>query len=299
MGQERDDDNEDYTGLTAAEIAAMQEAEGDENADADMTTAGDDTQAKQSTDGQQGNESEAANSETQSQQEATESGQQVAAASAEAPLYVARAPDNADTRLTEIKGELRSLKNQWESGELSDDEYDAKTAGLETEQDRIKTDKIRAEVSADMTRQQAERQYGDTLKSFFGGVRESGFNYHADASKDALRALDARVKALAPLYDDNPDGWKRALQAAHKLVADEFGIKAAKPKAEQTTSKPEQGKSRAPDLSALPPTAVRGPSAGASSTNAGEFSHLDGLSGIALEKAIAKMSPEQLERWTG
>jgi hypothetical protein len=58
---------------------------------------------------------------------------------------------------------------------------------------------------------------------------------------------------------------------------------------------------KAPDLSKIPPNISRAPAAAASKTGAddggGEFAHLESLSGMALEKAVARLSPDQQARW--
>jgi hypothetical protein len=57
-------------------------------------------------------------------------------------------------------------------------------------------------------------------------------------------------------------------------------------------------KPAAADRSALPPTLAGVPAAADASVGS-EFAHLDGLEGTALEKALARMTPDQQERYLG
>lgn len=283
-------DDNDYTGLTAAEIEAMKDA-GDDHGDDDVP-AGDDDEATASGDSESPAAASTDKPAAQSEQEpAKEDTEQAKPAE---PIYVAKAPDNADERLSEIRTETKALRKRWEDGELSDEEYDNKVDALEAEREKIKTAQIQAQVSADMIAQQTARDYRATVNAFFGSIKAQGFDYQGNA--DALKDLDARVKALAPLYKNEPGDWRKLLNAAHKLVAEERGIKLTQAKA---SAEQQPSKSRAPALEEVPPTVVRGPSAGGASVNGGEFAHLDKLTGVALEKAIAKMTPDELERWAG
>jgi hypothetical protein len=62
---------------------------------------------------------------------------------------------------------------------------------------------------------------------------------------------------------------------------------------------PARGKAgKAPDLSRVPPVLSTVPAAGPADAGAhGEFAHLEHLEGFALEKELAKLSPEALDRY--
>ena len=156
-----------------------------------------------------------------------------------------------------------------------------------------------------MTTQQLQREYRKTLDGFFADVKKAGFDYKSDANKGALQHLDKAIKALSQTVDgeEGPELWREILGNAHMVTAAKFKIPTQKATGDEagkdgkTSKAVEVARSRTPDLSKVPPTVGRGPSAGTPSVNSDEFSHLDGLSGIALERAVARLTPDQQERW--
>lgn len=149
-----------------------------------------------------------------------------------------------------------------------------------------------------------ERQWWSDVHKFQAeAVRTSGINYQADPEKNS--ALDDWVKRLSdkPEHADKPATW--FLQEAHKKVMAEFDIA---PIAQKTGNLPDKnvadGKKvapkpvRAPKLDNIPPTLGGLPvSADSGAGDAGEFSHLDRLTGMDFERALAKMTPDQKARY--
>lgn len=107
-----------------------------------------------------------------------------------------------------------------------------------------------------------------------------------------MAAYNHHLKALGsnPANEDKTGIW--FLKEADRLTREDLGIKpvAAAPAA---PAKPARGV----DRSAIPPTLSRVPPSADSAISGDEFSHLGSLDGAALEKAIAKMSPEELDRY--
>lgn len=150
----------------------------------------------------------------------------------------------------------------------------------------------------------AEAEWVTETHSFKAtALTATGINY--DADKEKAGALDDWLKRLA----DKPEtaNWtgQQFLQAAHKKVLAEFDIapKAAAPApaaqpAPAAKPAPVVKKGRAPDLSAIPPSlgalpAASNPGAG----DGGEFAHLDNLTGMAYERALAGLSADQKARY--
>lgn len=148
-------------------------------------------------------------------------------------------------------------------------------------------------------------------KAWFTGVhafqveaaRTTGINYATDAEKGA--ALDDWCKRLGakPENQDKAPEW--FLAEAHRKVMAEFDIRPGTAptaqKAEKATvsaNKVAQKTGRAPNLSNIPPTLGGLPAAAEQDTgDGGEFAHLDKLSGMAFEQAIARMSADQRDRY--
>lgn len=301
MGTQDTTDNDDLSGLTEderAQLAELDDADAGHGAgpgdDVDGTTGGDN--------GDAGLQAGAA-VDTVGAGSGDDDTDPVATSTKVEPIYQAQAAENLDAKLKELAQARRDARRKYEEGELSEDDYDAELDRIEQERDKANSARIRAEVSSEMTVQQLTREYQKTIASFFGDVKKAGFDYTSDANKGALQHLDKTIKALAQTAEgeEGPELWREILSNAHMLTAAKFKIAAGKPEPKPDAGKggkaAEVARSRTPDLSNVPPTVGRGPSAGTPSVNSDEFSHLDGLSGIALERAVARLTPDQQERW--
>lgn len=213
------------------------------------------------------------------------------------PLYEVDADvDAIEGKLKELAQAKRDARRKYEEGELSEDEYDAELDRIDTERDRANADRIRAQVSQEMTQQQLRDAYKGTVEGFLKDIKAAGFDYRDPKNAEAMKQLDATVKALASQpHEQNPEGWRQVFDDAHTLVAKrlKIQIEAAKP----AGKKADPGKDRHPDLSQVPPTIGRGPAAGATTVEGDEFAHISSMSGIEAEKAVARLTPEQRARW--
>lgn len=134
-------------------------------------------------------------------------------------------------------------------------------------------------------------------------LQSDGVNYFDEKMNDAL---DDWVKRLAVKPDMADKSETEILQLAHKKVMAEFDItpqgKAA-PAAVSSAAAPaapaaKPNKTRAPDLSNLPPTIGGLPAAATTDPrDDGEFAHLDNLTGMEYERALARLTPDQKARY--
>lgn len=304
MGTKNEDE---FDGLTESERAILAELDDDED---DLGTlrevAEDGAEGEDGEDGEDDDEPKGKQAEGYADKDGEEDGQlsaPQATSSTPEPIYKADAPGDATAQLRELAAERKAIRKQYEEGELDEDAYEAKLDELDQRRDAINRSIMKAEISAEMTQQQLVKSYRETVDGWLADIKRSGFDYKSPENAQAAAYLDARVKALAAADPDapqNPEGWRAILEEAHMLAARKFGIKAkeAQP-AKDSAGKPRKTGERAPDLSGIPPTIGRGPAAAAASGAGDEFGHLESLSGIALEKAIAKLSPEQLDRYLG
>lgn len=203
-------------------------------------------------------------------------------------------------------------------------QYETKLATL----DETKAEKFQAMMDGDLTAAEYakfEAQYlrdRDALAEEKNGLQgyverlhafklkvatEDGINYAKDAER--ATAWDNWVKMLAndPKNEAKPEQW--FLDEAHRMVKLQFGDAAPAPaaaagkNATPEAKKVDQKKGRAPNLSTLPPTLAEIPSAadsGAGGDGDGEFAHLYALQakgGMEYERALARLSPEQRDRF--
>lgn len=311
-------DPKDTPGLSDTERAAL-EAD-DEDQDALRAVVGDDADAGDDTDddGQDDAADDAgddkAKAEPKTEPKPAESGktQQVEDEDDDQPVTVmplldVQIPSDLEAQLEAARTARRELMKKFSDGELSDDEYQTQLDAAEQKLDALKDTKRAAEFNhqvAQANEKAVMESWKASVNGFFKSVKDTdGIDY---ANNRVLNsALDTVVKDLATMKDDagnlvhgdKPQRW--FLKEAHRLVKDNFAIVtvpkgSAKPADKPAASKATAGK--APDLSKVPPSISRAPAASASD-DGGEFAHLDGLSGMAIERAVARMTPEQQARW--
>lgn len=182
-------------------------------------------------------------------------------------------------------------------GEISAEEYSDYEAKYLDRRDGLKDERAAA---ADWFRE----IHGFKVKA----LGESGINYDTDAEK--AQAWDEWVKRLVQNPAHARLSGPELLALAHKKVMVEFDVSPAAPAAKPAPA-PEKGtkpapsakkvaekQGRAPDLSGIPPTIGALPSAaGVDGGDGGEFGHLDNLTGMEYERALARLSPEQKARY--
>jgi hypothetical protein len=228
------------------------------------------------------------------------------AAEAQPVVFTASAPEDADAQIKALRTEKATEFKRLMDGEITPEQYSAKEdeiLGKITEIDRAVT---KAETATEFTVQQAQRSYiGKVNATLDRAKSEDGIDYRAPENKALHEDLDRTVKFLAndPSNADKPEQW--FLDKAHAMVKAMHGLgkagaatgaaetsaaSAAAAQATQTRS------GKGPDLSGIPPS-LRNVPAAAGSDDGGEFAHLNTLTGMALERAIAKMTPEQQQRW--
>ena len=123
-------------------------------------------------------------------------------------------------------------------------------------------------------------------------------DYMADAK--AQRQFDGALELLSNDPDNVKKTFPQLLAEAHRTVLALRGItpKAAAPTpASGPAPAPAPKPSRSVDKSLLPPTLSRVPPAADPTIAGDEFAHLANLSGADMEKALARMTPDQLERY--
>jgi hypothetical protein len=211
------------------------------------------------------------------------------------PQYEASLPQDFDDQVKAVSEESRALAQQFKDGEIDFDEFESKRAELDSKRDELRELKVKAEIATEMSQQSAQQEWTFTVKSFVRATAKSdGIDYARDEAKRG--DLDMFVKALAqdPKTADKEMGW--FLEEAHRRVKALHGLgkqEAAAPAGEKKPEKP----NRKPPLDAAPKTLAQVPGGDGPGDVGDEFADLDSLEGEALERAIAKMSPAQREKF--
>lgn len=206
------------------------------------------------------------------------------------PRYESALPEDYQAQVDAIKTESDALAKAFRAGEIDFDEYTVQAQALTERRDGLLAARVKAEIAGEMKAQSAEQEWRDTVQSFMRRVaKEENLNYSQDAAKQ--KTLDIYVKELAADESnaDKPMGW--FLEEAHAMVKARYGLN--NKLLDEKPVKP----TRKPPLDALPHTLANVPGGDGPGDLVGEFTDLDGLEGIDLEQAIARMTPAQREKY--
>lgn len=197
------------------------------------------------------------------------------------PRLVAEPVADADAQLSAFETRKADLRAKLNEGDIGLDEYTEQHDAISKEE----RDLERRVWQADETQRQNDQADAQRWKwdqeQFFAAEVNAIYK-----DKYVLSALDVAIKDLAndPANASKKGGW--FLAEADKMIRERFG--AAK-SSNNTAGKPRVH---------IPPTLGGMPAAELPETGGGnEFAHLDKLDQFALEAALARMTPEQEERY--
>ena len=188
-----------------------------------------------------------------------------------------------EEELKAISAEIEKLGSDMEDGEIAFSEYNKLLHALVSKQTRL-------EVNAEHQRQEAIREQANWNKAqeYFFSRPE---NVDLKNKPRIYNALSAEVSALATSGDAQGKSYSWLLETAKKNVYEEFGLSVeAKQPIQPTKSK------RAIDNTVLPKTLGNIPQAQANDTGS-EFAHLDNMTLVQRERALAGMSEDAVERY--
>jgi hypothetical protein len=208
-----------------------------------------------------------------------------------------------------LRSERSEALQKMLDGEMSRDDFQAVDERVSTDLDKL----VRAEAT-DAARQQIQldsmmADYSKELRSARGELKAAGLDLSA-VSGDFDRAVRMFAKeAQERGLDDKPGelaASKDALAEAVAYTLRRHGkAKAASPAPAPAPAATTPAPAAAPvptrqpkpvDRSTLPPTLAGVPVA-ADAAITSEFAHLAGLEGSSLERALARLTPEQQERY--
>lgn len=244
------------------------------------------------------------------------------------PRFVGPDAADVDAKLTAIEADRAAIYATFDEGDLTAAELRTKLAEIDTQARDLQAQKIKAEIAADQAAQTSAQRWEWEVSRFMRSQAKEGVEYRLDVAEKAVEAarkggdaakieeaessytrtqalsaaLDAQVKRLAgdEANEDKPSEW--FLEEAHRRVARAFNLgKPATPAAGGKPADPVKAAiaSRKPDLKAVPSTIAHLPNAGGADDTVGEgkFADLDNLSGLDLERAIARMSPDEQQEY--
>ena len=202
-------------------------------------------------------------------------------------------------QLTSLRSAVDELESAYDSGdsELTFAEYKAKLRELNDA--ILDLNAERAEVQAVQRMNQAYQQqwWTNEIRSFKREAAREGVDYDADPKLAAEWDKAVRYLGNDPDNADKDASW--FLREGHEMVKARFRIGGQAPQSSASKlSKVDEALANRRQRAGDPPrTLANLPQAGVEQEGQGEFSHLEKLSGLDLEKALARMSPDQQERY--
>ena len=190
-------------------------------------------------------------------------------------------PSPALQAIAQLDAQRDDLAAKYEAGELSFTDYRKQERVLERHQREAEAVIYQAQVQAQMRQEHSQRDWSAAVSDFRKDPANAVFESPVtlplmEAALSAVRAQTPGIAATAQL------------QAAKTMVQGQMrqllGMDAL-PVAATPRTKPQ-----------IPPSLGGIPVAEPNESNI-EFIHLDKMTGLQLEKAIAKMSADQRERW--
>jgi hypothetical protein len=213
------------------------------------------------------------------------------------PQYSADVPEDAADRIKALKAEESTAFKQLMDGEIDSDAYQAIRSRVEAETDDLKTQALTASIFSQANAQAAEQtaraEWNRAEAQAFNAFKAEGLDYKGKPA--LLAAYNTHLKALGadPKNENRDAPW--FLAEAHRITKADLGFVTTPPAT--NTNKPAPNARNGVDLSELPPTLRSVPVAATGSVNADEFAHMRNLEGIELERAHARLTPEQRDRW--
>lgn len=277
-------DEDDLTGATPEELAAIKAGDGD---DSDLETIVGETDGA---------------AEKTAEKTADANTDPLDLNSDGKAPYIAPPVEGYDDKLKSLEERKDDAFKKLMEGELSDSEYRVIEKEVSAEIRKLDRDQLKAEVSTEMTEQQQKSAWSEYVESQINENKAAG----ADMTDPKLLSeLDRTVRLIAAQVNADPsmvahlpkpkpnalvspvDKW--ILNEAIDFVKTRHNLLAKGPI--------NKAKGGAPDLSGIPPTIGRVPAAADPNVGGDEFSYLNKLNGIELERAIGKLSPEQYARY--
>lgn len=223
------------------------------------------------------------------------------------PTYKFELPEDFDAQVKAIDDAEADAAAKFKAGDLDADAFIAENRRLAEERRKLDAMRTKAEIAEGMTSQTIEQQWTRKVLKFMSKPQD-GIDYKADAA--ARGDFDAAIKVLGNNPACNEKSFDWFLARAHKMTMalrdqappkgknqppkTEAGDKGGKDKPADKSKKPSP---RKPKVDNLPPNLANVPGGDGPGDVQDEFADIDSLDGIDFERALAKMTPAQRERY--
>ncbi len=207
-------------------------------------------------------------------------------------LKTQEAPPDLDTKLADIKSRRADLAQKFDDGELSAKEYNTQMEALADEADALKEARFKADLAREMSEQQDQQRWADTVSEFVADHPEIGRNELTWTSFDMVVRKVTGDAANASL------SYAKQLSKAHAIWSEQLGI--APVKSEAGTKAQAQQRPVEREERRVPKTLAHVPASDLTETDNGKFAALDRLAEKdpdAFEARLARMSDAERDEY--
>jgi hypothetical protein len=211
------------------------------------------------------------------------------------PQYSAELPADAAEKIKALKDEESESFKKLMDGEITSEDYKAVRERVEAETDDLKTKVLTASIFSQANAQAAEQaaraEWSKAETQAFATFKTEGIDYKAKPA--LLAAYNTNLKALGadPKNENRDAAW--FLTEANRLTKEDLGFVSLA----NTAKKPVPTTPNRVDPREIPPTLRNVPIAATGAVNADEFAHMRNLDGLELERAHARLTNDQRDRW--
>ncbi len=222
------------------------------------------------------------------------------------PRYKVAPVEDYQGKIKAIDSEFAELDASFRAGDIEVEDLHTKRAEIQARRDDLLALKIKGDMAADFNTNAEAAEWQMQCSYFVRTVKSrDGIDYSKDVVKvegkevPLFGELNKMVKVLANMQENADKNGDWFLREADSIVRARYGL--ASKRADAAPAKKEvKLTGRRPDLKSVPKTLGGLPAAGggdAGDDSDGEFAALDKLSGLELENAVARMTPDQQKRY--
>lgn len=265
-------------GLTDAERDALRAGREAEEAEAAAAGAADDDAEPADAPAEAGEDAETEEAEAEAEEAPAVRPDPV-------PLIRDEPVEDADAQLTTIRAERVVLHQRLQSGDIDMAGFVEETEKLDDRRDAIKEAQMKSRLSREISEQQVADAWAKECTAFLSAHPEIGA-----PGGPKMVAFDYCVRQITADEANAKLSFSQQLGKAHKLWAEELRITPKAKDAEPPAEKPKR---------MVPPTLAKVPASAITDTDTNKFAAVDkllkGNDPLAVERAIAKMSPSDLD----
>lgn len=192
-------------------------------------------------------------------------------------------PDYAE-RMAQLAQAQQELAKSYEDGDFDLPEYQVKLRALSEAEWGLREAQLKATLAEEQRGQALAQRWQWEQEHFF--AQGANRAYREDPMIGQAFSTAVQVLAADAGNDNKPMSW--FLEEADRMTRQRFVVSATAP-----SKAPRSTRTRP----AVPPTLGHLPAAQAPETGGDEFGYLDKLSGMALERALSKLSQADEQRW--